>query len=385
MASNTLNYLPADADPRSVYIHIPFCRHRCGYCNFALVAGRDHLIEPFLDALEKEIHQLSHSYTIDTLFLGGGTPSHLSSGQLNRLAAIIESRFQLSSDAEVSAECNPSDISPNTLSSLSSLGVNRISLGVQSFSSTKLKVLQRDHNGERAKQAFADAMKRFGNVSMDMIFAAPDETPEEWDEDLRTAISLGPSHLSTYELTWEKGTTFWNRRRRGELDASGEETGAVMYESAIQICEDAGLQQYEVSSFAISGKQCRHNLQYWFCNPWFAFGPGAASFTDGERNTNHRSPTTWTKRIQEGHSPIQEREPLSPKERAIERLIFGLRMVAGVNIHEFELAVEQKLEYLAGPAIEQLTNQGLLEEKKGMLRLTHSGRMVADSVAVELL
>ena len=325
MSQLSNSYFSADSDPRSVYVHIPFCRHRCGYCNFALVAGRDHLIEPFLDALESEIRlacdQFSttdRSIEIDTLFFGGGTPSHLSPQQLERLGELVFSRFHLGEDAEVSAECNPSDISIQMLDSLREIGVNRISLGVQSFNADKLKVLQRDHDATVAKAAFEMAMERIGNVSMDLIFATPNETQEAWQQDLQTALELQPSHLSTYELTWEKGTTFWNRKSKGELDGSSEDLRVQMYQAAIERCGSAGLKQYEVSSFAVEGKRCQHNLQYWLCNPWFAFGPGAAEFTHGSRKTNHRSPTTWMKRIQAGESPVGEKEELSARDRALE-------------------------------------------------------------------
>ena len=378
-------YYPSNADPRSVYVHVPFCRHRCGYCNFALVAGRDHLIDPFLDALEAEVSSLPKTFEIDTLFLGGGTPSHLSEKQLARLGEILFSRFSLARGAEVSAECNPFDISESLLKSLVSIGVNRISLGVQSFNSEKLKVLQRDHNCEVAKRAFNVAMEKIGNVSMDLIFAAPDETVPQWEQDLETAIALNPSHLSTYELTWEKGTTFWNRKQRGELDSSNEDLRVDMYQAAIDRCESAGLSQYEVSSFASTGKRCQHNLQYWLCNSWFAFGPGAASFTNGVRNTNHRSPTTWMKRILADGSAIDEAEPLSEREHAIERLIFGLRMVDGIEIAGFEEASRTSLESLVGRTIEELVGRGLVERTETFLRLTPEGRMVADAVAVELL
>ncbi len=378
-------YYPSNSDPRSVYVHVPFCRHRCGYCNFALVAGRDHLIDPFLDALALEVSALPKRFEIDTLFLGGGTPSHLSSKQLDRLGEILFSKFSLVKGAEVSAECNPSDITQSLLNSLVSIGVNRISLGVQSFNFEKLKVLQRDHDGEIAKRAFNLAMDQVGNVSMDLIFAAPDETVSQWELDLETAIALQPSHLSTYELTWEKGTTFWSRKQRGELDSSNEDLRIDMYQAAIDRCESAGLRQYEVSSFASTGKRCQHNLQYWLCNSWFAFGPGAASFTNGVRNTNHRSPTTWMKRIQDCGSAIDEAEPLSERDHAIERLIFGLRMVDGIEIAAFEEASGASLAMLVGDAIEKLVSRGLVERTETYLRLTSEGRMVADTVAVELL
>ena len=176
--------------PRSAYIHIPFCRHRCGYCNFSLVAGRDHLVERFLDALEKEIRQLPESFELDTLFFGGGTPSHLSRDQLERLSQIVAQRFTLARDAEVSAECNPNDVDEEKIDALLQLGVNRISLGVQSLNADKLKRLERDHSASEVATAVELAKANVSSVSMDLIFAAPQETFSQWQTDLTDALAL---------------------------------------------------------------------------------------------------------------------------------------------------------------------------------------------------
>ncbi len=376
-------YRSINAAPRSAYIHVPFCRHRCGYCNFALVAGRDRLIEPYLDAIEAEVQKLPEVYQLDTLFFGGGTPSHLSAVQMKRLGLILSHRFRLSADAEVTAECNPADITIESLDALQELGVNRISLGVQSFNDDKLKILQRDHSSEIAKAGFRLAMDRFKNVSMDLIFAAPGETLQDWEIDLDAAIELEPTHISTYELTYEKGTNFWSRKLKGELSESEEDLRANMYQAAIERFRTAWLEQYEVSSFAIEGFRCRHNMVYWQGNPWFAFGPGAADFVGGARNTSHASTTTWIKRIQNGESPIASTEVISGREHAIERLIFGLRMVDGINVDAFESASGFKLDELVGAKLSELEKLRLITRGE-KIRLTEQGRMVADWVGSEL-
>jgi oxygen-independent coproporphyrinogen-3 oxidase len=220
---------------------------------------------------------------------------------------------------------------------------------------------------------------------MDLIFATPNESHAQWEQDLETAIGLNPSHISTYELTWEKGTTFWNRLSKGELDGSEEDLRVSMYQHAIDRCDEAGLKQYEISSFASSGKRCRHNLQYWLCNPWFAFGPSAASFVGGVRRTNHRSPTTWMKRLFNGESEVAEVEELSARDRAIERLIFGLRMIEGIDISKFEMASKTTVESLVGKVLPSLASRGLISTDDGSLKLTEQGVMLADTVAAELL
>lgn len=341
------------------------------------------MIEPFLDALEKQILTLTTNYELDTLFYGGGTPSHLNADQMSRLGEIVAARFTLHPGAEVTAECNPADVNSRSLKSLQAIGVNRISLGVQSFRTEKLKTLQRDHDGAIAKAAFLMAQDKIENVSLDLIFAAPDETPLQWESDLETALALQPTHISTYELTYEKGTNFWSRKLKGELNESEEELRANMYQAAIDRCNDAGLNQYEVSSFATVGNRSRHNMVYWFGNPWFAFGPGAAGFVNGKRETNHASTTTWIKRIVNGESPIDSVEHIDVREHALERLIFGLRMVDGIDVSAFNAAAPCSITELAGEKLAELESLGLLIVDH-QIRLSQQGRMVADWVSSEL-
>ena len=224
---------PQQDAPVSLYVHVPFCRHRCGYCNFSLVAGRDYLVERFLKALETEIGWLEKSWTIDTLFLGGGTPSHLKEPDFLRLFEAIESRFSFSAGAEITAECNPSDISADKVEMFSRCGINRISLGVQSLDAGKLKRLERDHDARQVEAAVDLIRQRIDNLSMDLIFATPEETMELWQHDVEAALKLRPDHLSTYELTYEKGTQFWNRMNRSELVQADEDLCASMYELSL--------------------------------------------------------------------------------------------------------------------------------------------------------
>ena len=327
---------PQFEKPRSVYVHIPFCRHRCGYCNFTLEAGRDYLTESFLSALQMEVEWLDQTYEVDTVFLGGGTPSHLSPDQLKKLHRILQSRFQLATNAEFSAECNPGDLCPEKARALAEIGVNRISLGVQSLNSAKLKLLERDHDAEIVRSAVRNARQCFGTLSIDLIFAAPGETLEEWKADLEAALELGPDHLSTYELTFEKGTRFWNRKSHGQLIPNDNDLCCEMFEYAISICDAVGLRHYEVSNFAKSDFQCRHNLAYWTGRSYFAFGPGASSFINGIRKTNHRSTTHYIRKVMSGEFATEETEHLTGKRAALEQLVIGLRLRQGVNGSTFK-------------------------------------------------
>ena len=372
--------------PRSAYIHIPFCRHRCGYCNFSLVAGRDHLVERFLTALEIEIQQLPESFELNTLFFGGGTPSHLGRNQLERLQQIVAQRFTLASDAEVSAECNPNDVDQEKIDALLQLSVNRISLGVQSLNPDKLKRLERNHSANDVAVAVELAKANVSSVSMDLIFAAPDETLQQWQTDLANALALQPDHLSTYELTYEKGTQFWNRLQRGGLKLTDEDLRADMYEHARQRLGKDDWQQYELSSFSKNGHQCRHNQSYWNGDDYFAFGPGASRFITGTRTTNHQSTLTYMKRLEAGESPTDQTEQLTGIAAARERLVVGMRMLRGVNVKQLEASFGLSFDEIL-PAVtrEPLIKANLIEISADVCRLTHRGVMVSDGVAAAIL
>ena len=317
--------------PRSAYVHVPFCRHRCGYCNFTLVAGRDDLIADYLRAIELELAALDEPCEVDTLFFGGGTPTHLPPEALARLIASARTWFPLAEGYEFSVEANPADVNDETLDVLARGGVNRLSLGGQSFDPAKLAGLERDHTPEVLRAAARAARRRLASLSLDLIFAAPGETLDGWQADLAAALALDIDHVSTYGLTFERGTAFWSRLLTGDLGRLDEDLERAMYEAAIDTLTAAGFEHYEVSNFARAGHRCRHNEAYWSGAGYHAVGPGAARYVGGRREMNHRSTTTWLKRVLAGQSPVAERETLEPADRAREMLVFGLRRMAGVE------------------------------------------------------
>jgi oxygen-independent coproporphyrinogen-3 oxidase len=372
--------------PRSAYLHVPFCRHRCGYCNFTLVAGRDDLIDDYLRALEVELSWLEVPRPVQTLFLGGGTPTHLPPRQLERLLGLATSWFPPTSDNwEFSIEANPIDLEHERTEVLAAAGVTRVSLGVQSFDDRKLAVLERDHRRREIEQAMAAARSFAQSVSLDLIFAAPGETLDDWRRDLESAIALAPDHISTYGLTFEKGTSFWTRRERGELPQAGEDLEAQMYELAIDTLTAAGYEHYEVSNFARPGHFCRHNEVYWTGGSYFAVGPGASRHIAGRRETNHKSTTTYIHRVLSGQSPVAEAEELSPEDRARERLVFGLRRLAGISPADFACETGFEVDSLGGPPLAQFVEHGLLERTPKHLRLTRRGLLVSDALWPSLL
>lgn len=372
------------AAPTAAYLHVPFCRHRCGYCNFSVVAGRDELAERYLAAIDRELSQLDRP-PVDTVFIGGGTPTHLAPGRLERLLQSVRQRLDLSPAAEWSVEANPEDITDEKLQLLQRYGVNRVSLGVQSFQADKLRVLERGHSGRSATAAIEQTAARIPNISIDLIFAAPEETVAVWQDDLSRALSLPIRHLSTYALTFEKGTSFWSRQRRGELAQAGESVELEMYELARRMTASAGMPQYEVSSFAVPGSQCRHNLAYWQGRGWYAAGPGAARFVGGRREVNHRSTTTYLRRIEAGESPVAESEPIGLEEYARERAAFGIRMLAGIDLQQLRRETGVDIRRLCAAGIDRSLKMDLLVETGSRLRLTDRGVRFADTVASDLL
>jgi oxygen-independent coproporphyrinogen-3 oxidase len=370
---------------RSAYIHVPFCRHRCGYCNFTLVAGRDDLIEQYLAALYTELSWLGKACEVDTLFLGGGTPTHLRRKSLERLLTTVLIRHPLASGCEFSVEANPTDVDSERVAILGEHGVTRISLGAQSFQAEKLRLLERDHGSDDIVRAVELARSRALDVSLDLIFGAPGETLSDWRDDLKSALRLSPDHISTYGLTFEKGTAFWNRLQHGELAKIDEELERDMYATAIDRLSAAGFEHYEVSNFARPGKRCRHNEVYWAGGEYYAAGPGAARHVAGVRETNHRSVTKWLNCVVAGQSPVVERECLPPDEKARELLVFGLRRMEGVDREWFAARSGFRLDELVESPLREFIAAGLLADDGQRVKLTREGLFVGDSIWPELL
>jgi oxygen-independent coproporphyrinogen III oxidase len=388
--------------PRSAYVHVPFCKQRCGYCNFTLVAGRDDLIEAYLECLAIELsQQLQQARTLETLFIGGGTPTQLSCSQLEQLFRLLRQWLPIESQGEFSVEANPLDCCPEKLQLMRDWGVNRISLGGQSFNDHKLKALERDHTGLQLHRALQMSLHYFDNCSLDLIFAAPDESLDQWNQDLTEALSTDICHLSTYGLTYERGAGFWARMLRGELVEADAELQLAMYAASIDRLAAAGWEHYEISNFCRPHNQCRHNLSYWRGDYWWAFGPGAASFLPlwhtnsptahrdrGQRfvrATNFSSTTRYLRAIRQNQSPIYESDELDLEQLIRERLVFGLRQLAGVRLSDLAQQYGQAVEPLFEPYLSRYLEMGLLERHEQQIRLSRKGLYVSDGLWPDLL
>jgi oxygen-independent coproporphyrinogen-3 oxidase len=373
--------------PRAAYVHVPFCAHKCGYCDFASLAGVDHLADQYLIALEREIESsLVEPQEVDTIFVGGGTPTRLDAAQLETLCTLINKWLILAPGGEWTVEANPGTIDAQKADVLALAGVDRISLGAQSFQPRLLEVLEREHGRTQVETAVEVVRSRFARWSLDLIFGVPGSTKEQWRDDLEIALSLGPSHLSCYGLVFEKGTPLWNQKQSGIVQPVSEELERVMYETTIERLAEAGLAMYEISNFAQPGQESRHNLVYWANDAYFGFGVGAARYLRGARSTNTRDLAAYMKRTMAGQSATGPHEELTPEERARETAMLMLRRTqAGINRDDFQLRTGFELDFLAGTVIERFKAQGYLLDDGQGVRLSPQGVFLADRVFCELI
>jgi oxygen-independent coproporphyrinogen-3 oxidase len=373
---------------RHLYVHIPFCAAKCGYCAFYSEPGEAATIERFLAALERELEQAAPGLAPDTVFFGGGTPSILTTRQferlLERLHGTISKLKEQSSKAgfEWTVEMNPATVSPEKARVLRSFGVNRISMGVQSFEDSVLARLGRVHTAAQACRSLEVLRAAgFANINLDFIFAIPGQTAAQWEQTLRTAVSLGPQHLSCYELTYEDDTPLLRALQGGRVRRLDEDAAAAMYEQLLAVAAQSGFRQYEISNFAQPGFECRHNLNYWRGGSYAGLGPSACSYVDGRRIQNIADTGRYIARLERGGSPVEFTERLSPVARAGELVAFALRMNEGITAEAFHSRTGLELAALWAAELRDLREQGLVEWDRGRLRLTPRGRLVADSVA----
>jgi oxygen-independent coproporphyrinogen-3 oxidase len=393
VCGRTLENLPiqtkGSTGVRAVYIHVPFCLHRCGYCDFALVANRDHLIPQYFIALKSELdlHRktVDEVVDVDTIFVGGGTPTHLTPVELNQLFALIYEHFRATSNAEITVEANPDGLDDERLQVLCDNGVNRLSLGVQSFDDTVLKTLERTHTAAQAIETVQQSQQWISNVSLDLIFGVPGQSLSSWQQTLEIATTLPVKHVSTYGLTFETGTSFFRREQHGQLRRTPDELERQMFLDSIAKLTGSGFGHYEVSNFAQAKYECRHNMVYWNADEYFAFGPGAASYSQGVRRTNSRSVVQWLKALGQCHSAVEDSEELSNEEKAREAIMLALRMRRGLDVPAFEARFGLQFTEIGGPALQQHLEDGFLQRQADFVSLTIEGLLIADTIIADFL
>ena len=370
-----------------LYVHIPFCPQKCPYCDF--VSGPFDLSARlgYLEALEREIRASSCAgRSVNTVYFGGGTPSELSIHELEVLVGAVQETFVTANACEWSIECNPETITSELLGGTSRLGFNRISLGIQSFQDRYLQLLERTHTGEDSLQSYRLVRAAgFENVNLDLIFALPGQSLDHWKLDLDEALALDPEHLSLYSLTIEEGTEFGERHSRGELEKIDAEGTADMYEVALDLTQEFGFDQYELSSFTRPGRECLHNLGYWNYLPYLGFGIGAASFLDGTRWTNTAVLADYLRSAPDGKISRASEKRLQGKEALGEELMLALHTQTGVSLGSLSVRYGCDVGQVYADSFQLLSGQGLIELEDDHARLTRKGKLVAAEVCAEFL
>ena len=370
------------ARPFGVYIHVPFCAARCGYCDFNTYVPRSPGQQSeFVDAALLELrraHDQLGDRTAQTVFLGGGTPTLLGASELLRLLEGVRETFGLAQDAEVTTEANPESVDPQMLRALRQGGFTRVSLGMQSAAPHVLRTLDRVHTPGRSVAAALEAREAgFEHVSLDLIYGTPGETDADWERSLEAALSAQPDHLSAYSLTVEPGTALNAAVRSGAMPAPDDDDQARRFLYADARLQDAGFDWYEICSWALTGAaRCRHNIGYWRSYDWWGVGPGAHSHLDGVRWWNVRLPSDYAQRLRAGSSPEAGREVLTPEERALEAVMLGLRERGGLELRSLSEAGIRAAELEAA--------RGRVEIADGRVELTLQGRLLANAVVREL-
>ena len=376
------------ADKLGIYIHIPFCRSKCDYCDFYSLAGREDQMDRYQKALLahlKETAPLAQGYPVDSIYFGGGTPSYYGAKRIRELLTHLHKLFQVDRDAEVTVECNPDSTDYKLLRTLRKAGVNRISLGMQSADGEELQRIHRIHTPHQTDQAVEAARKaKFANVSLDLIYGLPGQTMDSWKATVEHALSLIPQHLSCYGLKVEEGTPLARRVAEGEV-LPDEDQQADLYLWTVGRLERAGLPQYEISNFAKPGYESRHNLRYWLTRPYIGFGPGAHSDFGGRRYSFVRDLDAYIRGVLEGGDIIDASELIPQRERCGEYLMLRLRTTRGVDGQEYRNDYFMDFAPLEA-RLREFAAQGWAEQTgEGRWRFTPRGFLVSNQLIGDLL
>ena len=370
-----------------IYIHIPFCKQRCRYCAFYSTT-KHHLQQNYTAALCKELRarkEYIKGAVIGTIYFGGGTPSLLKEEQIADILSTIREEYTIVTDAEMTIECNPDDLTPAYLAMLHSQGFNRISMGVQSFCDTQLQRLGRRHTAASARQAVKNARNAgFRNISIDLMFALPGSTPEQWLNDLRSAIELKPEHISAYNLTYEEGTPLYRALQKGEITELSEEENIAQFNTLIEELGKAGYHHYEISNFALPGYESRHNSSYWNDTPYIGCGAGAHSYDGTSRGWNIADIAQYIKGINESDTPFVT-ELLTREEQYNDAVLTRLRTAAGLPLTWVKEKFGDTLYNYMMRAAQQHIGNGNLAMDNDTIALTRKGLFISDAVMRDLI
>ncbi|MDM0614144.1 radical SAM family heme chaperone HemW [Clostridium perfringens] len=375
-------------DKISLYIHIPFCAQKCLYCDFPSFARKDYLRKAYIEALNKEIISLREKHNnleINTIFIGGGTPSVLEADELECLLKEV-AKLNMAKYIEYSMECNPGNLTEEKLEVMKKYGVNRISMGLQAKQDNLLKGLGRIHNYKTFKENFLLAKKvGFNNINVDLMFGLPNQRLNEWEETLREIISLEPAHISAYSLIIEEGTAFYNLYENDKLKLPTEEEERKMYHLAKKILEENGFNQYEISNYAKERKECRHNLAYWNMDNWIGVGSAAASYINGKRIKNISSVEEYINSINEKGEAVEEIINNSKNDNMEEFMFMGLRKINGIDENEFKKRFSMNINDVYGEILNKYIDEGLLIRESGRIFLSEKGIEISNVIMADFL
>ena len=366
-----------------LYVHIPFCSSRCSYCDFATGLYQSELAERYVRGLVREISTSPYSgENVDTIYFGGGTPSLLMAGQLERVLAVVYDKFKIAADAEITLEINPGSATPEKLRSFRSLGVNRASFGAQTFDDAELAKLGRSHNAAAALRTFADLRDAgFTNVSFDLIAGLPGQTLDRWQRNIKQALALAPEHLSFYLLEVHSGTPLAEHIRRGIQPQPDDDLAGVMYEWMLEQATAAGYEHYEISNLCRSGFHSRHNVKYWNASPYYGFGCSAHSYDgDARRWSNHRDVLKYVSVVESGASPVVEEQQLSRTDVRAEAVFLGMRLMQGVDLRRYRESFGVDLRDEHAEDLDRFCKAGLVELDGDLIRLTRTGALLSNEV-----
>ena len=371
----------------SVYIHIPFCATKCYYCAFNTYTFHKEQAEKYLQALRTEMElYASATDSLQTIFIGGGTPSILSANALAQLLGDIHRNFTISPDAEITVECNPGTVDAEKLSIMRSSGVNRLSFGLQAMQDETLQQLGRIHTVDEFLHSYQLTRKHgFENVNIDLIFALPDQAIEAWHHTLNAVISLEPEHISAYNLVMEEATPFYEQWQAGELHLPSEDTEADMFQYTIETLTAHGYTHYEICNFAKPDQVAKHNLVYWNNQACIGLGAGACGYVNGVRYTNIRGIAPYIDALRQHNKPISDTEHLTGYAEKAETLMLALRKREGISLENYQNRFGEEIEVALGDILNKWIDLHLLEQTDTHLRLTDHGLFLANEIFVELM
>ena len=375
--------------PLGLYIHIPFCQQKCLYCDFNSYAGLDEIKEDYVAALIKEITSYSDKLDnriIKTVYIGGGTPTTLSSDQIDRILEQCRKQFNFAEDCEVTIESNPGTLSGDMLSELKTTGINRLSMGLQSANNFELEKLGRIHRFEDFVSNFLAARESgFDNINVDLMFGLPDQTLDMWFSTLHKVIELKPEHISCYSLKVEENTPFYSLYEKDCLPLPDEATDREMYSTAISELNMHGYEHYEISNFALEGRESNHNLVYWTCGEYVGVGAGSHSYLGGERFGNIQLPREYIRAVLCGEDLVEEKALLTTEDRMAEYMFLGLRLMKGIDEKQFHLRFQKELTNIYGSQLTKLISLGLVGKNGHNYQLTRRGIDLSNQVFVEFI